>query len=99
MENVGELSNFNLTSNYPAWVDEVNIHGSFCFVLFCFVSYARTLGQRLTVSSVSILVTKEIDREIKTLDDLKKGDIVRGYVKNCSNVGVFVRYDMTMWLF
>ncbi|XP_044173478.1 protein RRP5 homolog [Acropora millepora] len=34
--------------------------------------------------------TKEIDREIKSLDDLNKGDIVRGYVKNCSDVGVFV---------
>lgn len=69
------------------------------FILFCFVFVARTLGQRLTVSSVSILATKEIDREIKSLDDLNKGDIVRGYVKNCSDVGVFVRYDMTMRLF
>lgn len=37
---------------------------------------------------------EEIDREIKNLADLNKGDIVRGYVKNCSDVGVFVRYDV-----
>ena len=32
-----------------------------------------------------------MDREIKSLDDLKEGDIIRGYVKSCSDVGVFVR--------
>lgn len=32
-----------------------------------------------------------MDREIKGLDDLKEGDIIRGYVKSCSDVGVFVR--------
>ena len=32
-----------------------------------------------------------MDREIKGLDGLKEGDIIRGYVKSCSDVGVFVR--------
>lgn len=32
-----------------------------------------------------------MDREIKSLDDLKEGDIIRGYVKSYSDVGVFVR--------
>lgn len=34
----------------------------------------------------------KMDREIKCLSDLKEGQIVRGYVKTCSDVGVFVRY-------
>ncbi|KAJ7376225.1 hypothetical protein OS493_036048 [Desmophyllum pertusum] len=33
---------------------------------------------------------KKEDREIKSLSDLKEGIIVRGYVKSCSDVGVFV---------
>lgn len=36
--------------------------------------------------------TIKMDREIKCLSDLKEGQIVRGYVKTCSDVGVFVRY-------
>lgn len=40
-----------------------------------------------------------MDREIKGLDDLKEGDIIRGYVKSCSDVGVFVRLvHMTLFL-
>ena len=37
------------------------------------------------------VVDKNMDREIKSLSDLKEGNIVRGYVKSCSDVGVFVR--------
>ena len=31
------------------------------------------------------------DPEITSLEDLSKGDVVRGYVKAVTNVGVFVR--------
>ena len=44
------------------------------------------------VSSVTVSDPKKVDKEIKSLADLKDGDIVRGYVKRCSDVGVFVRY-------
>ena len=40
---------------------------------------------------VSVADGEKMDREIKILSDLKEGDIVRGYVKSCSDVGVFVR--------
>ena len=35
--------------------------------------------------------SKPKDREIKNLTELNDGEIVRGYVKSCSDVGVFVR--------
>ena len=35
--------------------------------------------------------TNEEDREINSISDLKEGDIIRGFVKSCSDVGVFVR--------
>ena len=41
---------------------------------------------------LTVTETNNVDREIKSLSDLKEGDIVRGYVKNCSDCGVFVRY-------
>lgn len=40
---------------------------------------------------LSVAGGEKMDREIKGLDDLKEGDIIRGYVKSCSDVGVFVR--------
>lgn len=32
------------------------------------------------------------DRSICSYDDIKEGDIIRGYVKSGTKVGVFVRY-------
>ncbi|KAL9983734.1 hypothetical protein ACROYT_G005955 [Oculina patagonica] len=44
------------------------------------------------VSTVNeeVVGTDKLDREIKSLDELKEGKIVRGYVKSCSDFGVFV---------
>ena len=33
----------------------------------------------------------EWDKYIDGYDDIKEGDILRGYVKSCSKIGVFVR--------
>ena len=33
----------------------------------------------------------DIDKEIQALDDIEEGDIVRGYVKTISDVGLFVK--------
>ena len=38
--------------------------------------------------SVFLLV---VDRQIAALEDIHEGDILRGYIKSCSDVGVFVR--------
>ncbi|XP_068709241.1 protein RRP5 homolog [Montipora foliosa] len=49
---------------------------------------SRTEGSSTVNEEVSD--PKKVDKEIKSLADLKDGDIVRGYVKRCSDVGVFV---------
>lgn len=52
-------------------------------------------------SSIAFLTVTGIDkadREIKSLSDLKEGDIVQGYVKSCSDCGVFVRYQTRIFL-
>jgi len=49
---------------------------------------SRTEG--LSTANEEVAESKKMDREIKSLSDLKEGDIVRGYVKSCSDVGVFV---------
>lgn len=36
------------------------------------------------------------DQEITSLDDLPEGTVVRGYIKAVTNVGVFVRYHVTV---
>lgn len=37
-----------------------------------------------------------LDQEISSLEDLPEGTIVKGYVKAVTNVGVFVRYHVTV---
>ena len=36
------------------------------------------------------------DQEITSLEDLPEGTVVRGYIKAVTNVGVFVRYHVTV---
>lgn len=38
------------------------------------------------------MFTGIVDRFIDSFDDIKEGDILRGYVKSATKVGVFVRY-------
>ena len=48
-------------------------------------------GIRLTYFPIFLVLTG-IDKVVNGYDDLKEGDIIRGYVKACTKVGVFVRY-------
>lgn len=46
-------------------------------------------------SSINIrafLLTEKYDKDIQSLNDFEEGDIIRGYVKAVTDVGVFVRY-------
>ena len=38
------------------------------------------------------VVNRSCDPEIQSVEDLEKGQLVRGYVKAVTDVGVFVRY-------
>ena len=40
----------------------------------------------------SYYITEKCDKDIQSLNDFEEGDIVRGYVKAATDVGVFVRY-------
>lgn len=57
-----------------------------------YYSMTITLNCTLLLLSLTVTETSNVDREIKSLKDLKEGDLVRGYVKSCSDCGVFVRY-------
>ena len=57
---------------------------------------------RLVLCYISSYVTRDYfdscsvkssdnDKDIQTLSDIEEGDLVRGYIKRCSDVGVFVR--------
>ena len=35
------------------------------------------------------------DEEVQDIDSLAEGQVLRGYVSNSSNVGIFVRYERT----
>eukprot|EP00057_Strongylocentrotus_purpuratus_P009707 XP_011664181.1 PREDICTED: protein RRP5 homolog [Strongylocentrotus purpuratus] len=61
----------------------------------CCISEASTGKHGASVSMRPSQVKKATppsgyDLEIRTLDDLKKGQVVRGYVRHCSEKGVFV---------
>ena len=45
----------------------------------------------LRASRTGEQVKEEADPEIASLEDLAEGDVVRGYVKAVTNIGVFVR--------
>ncbi|CAO3592652.1 unnamed protein product [Absidia cylindrospora] len=45
------------------------------------------------ISNTPVNIEKKHQREIKSFDDLHEGDILKGYVENISNVGVFVAYN------
>ncbi|ORZ06034.1 hypothetical protein BCR42DRAFT_427544 [Absidia repens] len=45
------------------------------------------------ISNVPVNTEKKHQREIKSFDDLHEGDVLKGYVENISNVGVFVAYN------
>lgn len=46
--------------------------------------------QAVATKNEGVTSVNEEDREIKSISDLKEGDIIRGFVKSCSDVGVFV---------
>ncbi|RMX61399.1 hypothetical protein pdam_00018294 [Pocillopora damicornis] len=46
--------------------------------------------QAVATINEEVANTNEEDREINSISDLKEGDIIRGFVKSCSDVGVFV---------
>lgn len=59
--------------------------------------YHHLLLHKLMNSSInpmifSYYITEKCDKDIQSLNDFEEGDIVRGYVKAVTDVGVFVRY-------